>query len=261
MAGTRAHSWNPGQYLKFGGHRTRPAIELLARVDVAAPKSVYDLGCGPGNSTALLAERWPDANVAGVDGSADMLAQARGDHPGLDWVAADLAAWEPAAPADVLFSNAVLHWLDDHGALFPGLVGHLAPGGVLAVQMPNNFRSPSHTCMGDAIEAGPWAGRLRGVRRKQPVAEPRDYYGWLRPVASEVDIWETEYLQLLEGDNAVAEWTKGSALRPLLDALDSEAERDAFFEVYSKLVRKAYPKAPDGRTPFPFRRLFIVARR
>ncbi|MCH8237725.1 MAG: methyltransferase domain-containing protein, partial [Proteobacteria bacterium] len=147
------HAWNPGQYLKFAGHRLRPAVDLLARIDIDSPETVFDLGCGPGNVTALLAERWPEAHITGVDGSAPMLARAGAEHPGISWLEADLAAWEPEKPADLLFSNAALHWLDGHGSLFPRLMGHLNPGGVLAAQMPGNFAQPSHTCIREA--AGP----------------------------------------------------------------------------------------------------------
>ncbi len=253
-----AHAWNPGQYLKFAGHRLRPAVDLLARVDLASPETVFDLGCGPGNVTALLAERWPEAGITGVDGSAQMLARAGAEHPGISWLEADLAAWEPEKPADLLFSNAALHWLDGHGSLFPRLMGHLNPGGVLAVQMPGNYAQPSHTCIREA--AGPWMAKIGPVLRENPVAPPSDYYNFLKPVSADLDIWEATYIQELEGDNAAAEWLKGSALKPVLDALDDD-EREAFFDAYSALTRKAYPQRPDGKTLFPFRRVFIVAKK
>ena len=252
------HRWDPGQYLKFADARLRPAVDLLARVDHAAPKTVYDLGCGPGNVTRLLADRWPEAGVTGVDGSADMLARARAKHADIDWVEADLAAWAPAEPADVIFSNATLHWLPDHGALFPRLLKALTPGGVLAVQMPRNWSEPSHACMREA--AGPWLKKLDRVLPGVPVEPPGAYYGILSTVAANVDIWETVYLQIMEGDDPVAEWTKGSALKPVLDALGGD-ERKTYFDAYAALLRRAYPKSGDGKTPFPFRRLFIVARR
>jgi len=252
------HQWNPGQYLKFAGHRLRPALDLLARVHADEPKAVYDLGCGAGNVTRMLAERWPDARVVGVDGSPEMLERARADNPDIAWVAADLARWAPEKPADVLYSNAALHWLPDHAALFPKLMAALQPGGTLAVQMPRNWQEPSHACMREA--AGPWLKKLEKALPGVPVGPPEDYYRILAGVAADVDIWETVYLQILEGDNAVAEWTKGSALKPALDALD-QAEREAYFAAYSALLAKAYPKGADGKTPLPFRRLFIVAKR
>jgi len=253
-----SHQWNPGQYLKFAGHRLRPALDLLARVDAEDAKAVFDLGCGAGNVTRMLAERWPAARVVGVDGSPEMLERARAENPSITWLHADLAAWAPDRPADVLYSNAALHWLPDHAALLPRLMKALKPGGTLAVQMPRNWSEPSHTCMREA--AGPWLGKLAPVLPGVPVAKPEDYYGILASVAQAIDIWETVYLQILDGDNAVAEWTKGSALKPVLDALARE-ERAAYFEAYSALLAKAYPKRADGRTPFPFKRLFIVAKR
>lgn len=253
-----SHVWNPGQYLKFAGHRLRPAVDLLARIDMDSPSAVFDLGCGPGNVTALLAERWPEAGVTGLDSSAPMLARAGAEHPGISWVEADLAAWEPEKPADLLYSNAALHWLDDHGALFPRLMGHLAPGGVLAVGMPGNYAQPSHTCIREA--AGPWMAKIGPVLREHPVETPAVYHEILAPVAAELDIWETTYIQELEGDNAAAEWLKGSALKPVLDALDGD-EQEAFFDAYSALVGKAYPQRPDGKTLFPFRRVFMVAKK
>ena len=252
------HAWNPGQYLKYGGHRLRPAIDLLARVDTERPETVFDLGCGPGNSTRLLADRWPEARITGVDGSVDMLTQAAADLPGPDWVEADLNGWSPDRPADVLFSNAALHWLDDHAVLFPRLLEHLNPGGVLAVQMPGNFASPSHTLIREA--AGPWMDKIGPVMRADPVADLSVYYDALSPVAGHLDIWETVYVQALEGDNAAAEWIKGSALKPLLDALDEDEAQD-YFSAYSALAQKAYPARPDGKTLYPFRRVFVVAKR
>jgi trans-aconitate 2-methyltransferase len=252
--------WDPAKYLEFAGPRLRPALDLLARVPLAAPAIVYDLGCGAGNVTRLLAERWPLAALTGVDGSSAMLAEARRAAPAVTWVQADLASWRAPHPADLLFSNAALHWLDGHQDLLPRLVADLAPGGALAVQMPRNHGAPSHTEMVAAVEAGPWRGRLRPAVRARPVAEPAAYHDILHPHVSTLDIWETEYLHALEGDNPVVEWTRGSALKPLLDALE-EPERSAFLAEYAARIARAYPRRPDGLTLLPFRRLFIVARR
>jgi trans-aconitate 2-methyltransferase len=240
-------AWNPQQYLKFADHRRRPAIDLLARVALAAPGQVFDLGCGAGNVTRLLRERWPAARIVGVDSSAAMLAKARLEQPNVEWIEADLAAWRPDRPPDLLFSNAALHWLGGHETLFPALVGLLAPGGTLAVQMPRNHAAPSHTGMVEAARGGPWRARLEPVLRPNPVAAPE------RP-----DVWEIEYLQVLEGEDAVVEWTKGSALKPLLDALD-EPWRGQFLADYRARMRAAYPRRADGTTLFAFRRLFMVA--
>jgi trans-aconitate 2-methyltransferase len=250
--------WNPAKYLEFAGHRLRPALDLLARVPAAAPAVVHDLGCGAGNVTRILRERWPEAHVTGVDGSAAMLAAARAAVPEVTWVEADIGSWRGPRPADVVFSNAALHWLDDHARLFPRLVDGLTRGGALADQMPRYHGARSHTEMVLAAEAGPWRDRLRPVLRARPVAEPAVYHDILAPHVSRLDIWETEYLHVLEGDNPVVEWTRGSSLKPLLDALD-EPERSGFEAEYAGRIARAYPARPDGRTLYPFRRLFIVA--
>jgi trans-aconitate 2-methyltransferase len=253
-------TWDPAQYLKFGDHRLRPALDLMTRIPLESPGSVYDLGCGPGNITRLLAERWPGATVTGVDSSGDMLAKARQEAPAIAFQRADIAAWAPPAPADLLYSNATLHWLDDHAGLLPRLVAHLTPGGVLAVQMPRNPQSPSHLLMEAAAADGPWRTRLSQVRAVyQSVQTPDAYYRVLAPLAREVDIWETEYLHVLKGDNPVVEWTRGTALRPYLDALE-EPERGAFLANYAARIADAYPRQPDGRTLLPFRRIFFIAR-
>ncbi len=252
--------WSPEQYLKFAAPRFRPAQDLLARVLVEAPGTVYDLGCGAGNVTRMLAGRWPDAQIVGVDASEEMLAQAEREASGIIWQRRSVAEWTPEEPADVIYSNAALHWLPDHQTLFPRLMGSLAPGGVLAVQMPRNFNEPSHTLIWETLRAGPWRARLEHLVRPSPVAAPDFYYGLLAPLAVEVDIWETQYLQVLEGKDPVKEWTKGTWLKQFLDELD-EADRPAFEEDYAGRLRRAYPGREDGKTLFPFRRLFIVARR
>lgn len=257
-----ADTWDPSQYLKFAAPRLRPALDLLARVDAEAPAAVYDLGCGTGAATRLLAARWPAAAVSGVDSSPDMLSTARREEGGtsIAWVQSDLAEWAPSGATDVLFSNAALHWLDGHERLFPRLVGCLGAGGVLAVQMPRNHQAPSHTCMAEAARAGPWRARLESVLRPAPVEAADAYHGILAPLTAAVDIWETEYTHVLDGKNPVVEWTKSTALRPLLDALE-DGERDGFLAEYAACLAAAYPRRPDGTTLFPFRRLFIIAQR
>jgi trans-aconitate 2-methyltransferase len=251
-------AWDPAQYLKFADHRLRPAIDLLNRVALEAPGEIYDLGAGAGNVTRLIRERWPGARVTGVDDSPAMLARAAATAPAITWQQADLGAWTPPRPADLIYSNAALHWLTGHERLFPALLGGLAPGGVLAVQMPRNFGAPSHTLISEAARSGPWRATLEPLLRPAPVAEPAVYYDVLAPRTAALDIWETEYLQVLEGRDPVKEWTKGTWLRPLLDAL-AEPDRGRFEARYAELVARAYPPRADGRTLFPFRRLFIVA--
>ncbi len=253
-------TWDPNQYLKFADHRLRPALDLLSRVRAEEPGAVFDLGCGAGNVARLLAERWPEARVTGVDSSMAMLEKARAAAPRIAFIHAELAAWRAPEPAGVIYSNAAFHWLDGHETLFPRLVEQLAPGGTLAIQMPRNHRAASHTMMAEAAEAGPWKARLAGVESIRAVHDPDAYYRMLAPHAANLDIWECEYLQVLEGANPVLEWTKGTALRPYLDALD-DAARKGFLAAYSERIAAAYPPLPDGRTLFPFRRIFIVAER
>lgn len=237
----------------------RPALDLLARIPLDAPGAIVDLGCGPGNVTPALARRWPDANITGVDGSPEMLERARTDLPGASWLHADMKDWTPDAPVDLIYSNAALHWLDNHESVFPGLMKHVAPGGFLAVQMPCNWFAPSHTCIPEAVHGGPWRETLEPLLRPNPTGSSEDYYDILSPVTSSLDIWETEYCQILEGKNPVAEFVKGSQLKRFLDALD-EPERSAFESAYGELILAAYTKRSDGKTLFPFRRLFILAR-
>jgi trans-aconitate 2-methyltransferase len=254
-------SWSPEQYLRFEQPRLRPAFDLLARVALESPERICDLGCGTGSMTRVLAERWPQAQIFGVDASASMLSKARESQLGIEWIEADLGAWTPPAALDLIYSNAALHWLDDHARLFAKLVSMLRPGGVLAVQMPANFNAPSHTSMADAAHDGPWRATLAPLlKSSSPVAEAARYYEFLAPVMASVDIWETVYLQVLTGADPVKEWTKGTWLGPLLAALEP-GQREAFEANYAARVRAAYTPRADGRTLFPFRRLFIVARR
>jgi trans-aconitate 2-methyltransferase len=251
-------AWDPAQYLKFAGPRLRPALDLLQRIDAETPGIVYDLGAGAGNVTRLIAARWPDARTVGIDSSAEMLAKAAAENPAIEWQEADLASWRPDRPADVIYSNAALHWLPEHPQLLANLIGSLAPNGVLAVQMPRNFGAPSHTSISDTALEGTWRPVLEPLLNPSPVSPPEFYYDLLAPLAKRLDIWETEYLQVLEGVNPVKEWTKGTWLGPLLAALD-EPERSRFEAAYGERVAAAYPPRGDGKTLFPFRRMFLVA--
>jgi trans-aconitate 2-methyltransferase len=254
-------SWNPGQYLKFEQPRLRPALDLLARVPLDAPHRVCDVGCGTGALTRLMGERWPQAKVMGIDASAAMLDQAAAGAPAnVHWLKQDLASWQPHAAPDLIYSNAALHWLPDHATLLPRLLGHLATGGVLAVQMPRNFAAPSHTAIAEAAKNGPWHAKLEPLLRPTPVHDPAWYYDHLARHAAEIDLWETEYLHVLTGTDPVKEWTKGTWLGTFLNALEG-TERDAFERDYAARVQAAYPPRADGTTLFPFRRLFIVARK
>jgi len=250
--------WNPAQYEKFAQPRLRPALDLLARVRLDGPRAVADLGCGTGAVTRLVAERWPDAAVFGVDDSPAMLAEAAKPPGRIQWRRQNVAQWMPEIPIDLVVSNAALHWLADHASLFPRLLRALTAGGVLAVQMPRNFAAPSHTLIADTVRGGPWRAALEPLLGPSPVGEPAFYYRLLKPLASSVDVWECDYLQVLSGNDPVKEWVKGTWLAQFLDRLPPD-QRAAFEDAYAQRVATAYPREADGTTLFPFRRLFIVA--
>jgi trans-aconitate 2-methyltransferase len=249
-------SWDDEQYLKFADQRTRPARELLARVPLAAARRVLDLGCGPGNSTALLRERWPDAQLTGVDSSAEMLERARADQPDIEWIEADAGSFDPEEPVDVLFSNALLQWLPAHDVLVPSLLARVRPGGVLAFQVPRNFSEPSHRLMRET--PGPWASRTAAVRPRSPVESPSFYYDLLAPNARSVDIWQTTYEHVMADATAIVDWVKGTGLRPYLDVLAPE-ERSTFLDAYTRGIDAVYPPRCDNLRLFSFPRLFVVA--
>ena len=250
--------WNPSVYMSFGDERTRPAVELLARIACENPARVVDLGCGPGNSTAVLAARWPKADLEGVDSSADMLVEARNSPVRAEWIEADVASWSPASRYDVIFSNATLQWLDHHEKLIPRLLGFLVKGGTFAFQVPHNMDAPSHCLMREAAAAGPWGPKLAHVR-EVAVLTSESYFDILSACCAGVDIWETEYLHILDGEDAVYRWVSGTGLRPFVQALAGD-QREAFIADYKKRLAVAYPRRADGTTLFPFRRLFAVAR-
>ena len=255
-------SWNADQYLKFAAERTQPARDLLARIRVERPSRVVDLGCGPGNSTQLLVERWPAAEVSGIDNSPAMIDAARRDHPKNKWAVGDISAWgdEGGAPFDVVFSNAALQWVPDHARLYPRLFGRVAAGGALAVQVPMNLDAPAHTAMRDLAATPAWACLLpKGGVREWYVHDARFYYDCLAPLAARLDLWETEYLHVMDGAEAIVEWYKGTGLRPFLDALPSDADRENFLADYTDRIADAYEAQADGRVLFPFRRFFLVA--
>lgn len=251
--------WDPESYRRHLDDRLRPGLDLLARVDLASPDLAVDLGCGTGELTRHLAGVWPGARVIGLDSSPEMLSRARSSGSRIEWVEGRIERWEPPRPPSLVFSNAALHWVDDHAALFPRLAGLLAPGGVLAVQMPANHHAASHRVIAAAAKDGPWSERLGPLVRESPVAAPEWYHRLLSPVAGRVDVWATEYLHRLRGPDPVFEWVSGSVLRPLLDALDPPDRRELAGRVRDDLAA-AYPPEPDGTVLFPFRRLFVVAR-
>ena len=258
--------WDPDQYARFHDHRLRPALELLDRVPLTGASLVYDLGCGTGTVTRTIAARFPDARVIGLDSSPEMLAKAAAEPGRIEWVRADIADWEPEEPPDLIYSNAALHWLEDHEALFPRLFGALAPGGCLAVQMPLSHAQPSHVLMCETLASGgtggsPLAGEaVAAAAARDWVLDPGAYYELLAPGAAQLDVWETTYFHRLEGEDAVLEWVKATGLRPVLNGLEG-ADLERFLNVYRRQLREAYPRRADGTTVYPFPRLFLVATR
>jgi trans-aconitate 2-methyltransferase len=260
-----AACWDPQQYLRYENERERPFAELLARVVHPRPLEVVDLGCGPGTTTARLLERWPDAHIVGVDNSSEMIAHAAPlAVPGrLEFRAGDLRQWAPDRPVDVLLTSATLQWVPGHEALFPHFVESLAPGGVFAFQVPGNFDEPSHTLLYELAGSDRWGARLGHLVRPSPVMGPPDYLSALLATSAQSDVWETTYFHILHGADAVLEWVRGSALRPFLAALDlpdmPDDDAAEFLSAYAAVLRLAYPRDTDGRTIFPFRRIFGVA--
>jgi trans-aconitate 2-methyltransferase len=255
--------WDPEQYLRFADERSRPFRDLLARVAAQNPRLVADLGCGPGTLTRILADRWPEARIEGVDSSYEMVQRAEAELSELGERAvatlADIRKWEPAGPVDVLVSNATLQWIPGHLDLLERLVGWVAPAGWLAVQVPGNFGEASHTLLAEVAARPRWRERLAEVPRPS-AEEPATYLARLAELGLEVDAWETTYLQVLPGEDAVLQWMRGTGLRPVLSALADDDERAAFEAEYSELLRQAYPRRSFG-TLLPYRRIFLVAQR
>ncbi|WP_232628050.1 trans-aconitate 2-methyltransferase [Methylobacterium sp. Leaf118] len=253
--------WNAAQYLRFASERTRPAADLLARVPLRTPDHVVDLGCGPGNATALLAERFPGASVVGVDSAPDMVAQARHALPRLRFVEGDMRDFHPEAPPDLIFANAVLQWLPDHAGLLLRLVRQLAPGGCLAVQMPDNLDEPSHRLMRAVAADGPWASAIGDpAAARTPILGAGAYYDLLRGAGCAVDLWATTYQHPLADAAAIVAWLQATGLRPFLAPLSTE-HRAGFLAAYERALEAAYPRRDDGMVLLAFPRLFLVARR
>ena len=254
-------AWDPNLYLKFGDERTRPAADLLARVPLQNPMRIVDLGCGPGNSTALLAARYPRADLTGFDSSAEMLVQARASRIKARWAQGDFDTWSPTEAPDLIYANAAFQWSDDPIALTTRLFKTLAPGGVIALQVPQNFDQPSHVEVRAAVDDGPWAAKLKTARQYDPgFAKAPGYARALAPLAAALDIWTTEYLHRLEGADPVFRWMSGTGLRPFTQALAGEERAQFEAKVRANLAR-AYPPESDGKTLFPFRRLFVIAQK
>ncbi|MGO4306163.1 trans-aconitate 2-methyltransferase [Cupriavidus sp. RAF12] len=255
-------TWSATQYVQFEDERTRPVRDLVGAIPTQQAKRVVDIGCGPGNSTEVLAARYPDAEATGLDSDQDMVTAARKRLADIRFDIADVATWNDPGPYDVILANAVFQWVPDHATLFPSLIKKLAPGGSLAVQMPDNLNEPPHLLMRDTAMNGRWSPKLSAAAEaRTPLASERWYYELLKPHCTRVDIWRTIYQHPLKGGAAaVVEWFKGSGLRPFLAPLD-EAEKADYLRQYEAAIAKVFPALPDGTVLLPFPRVFIVATR
>jgi trans-aconitate 2-methyltransferase len=254
-------AWDAGLYLQFANERARPAADLISRIDLHNPAHVVDIGCGTGNSTEMIHERWPQAAMTGVDSSAEMLAKAKTAHPDWNWVQADAVTWKSPHRFDLVFSNAALHWVPDHAKLFPALFELVAPGGAFAIQMPGNFHAPAHRIMAEVAHEPLWRDALQNASAGIGVESLPFYYDLLHPLAARLDLWETEYLHIMDSPESILEWIRSTGMRPYLQALPDDQQRKRFQDLCLERFRKAYPQRPSGNVLFPFRRVFVMAYR
>jgi len=256
-------AWDPNLYLKYANERARPAADLIAQIHLEAPRKIVDLGCGPGNSTEQLQARWPQAAVTGVDNSPEMLAQAKARHADWHWVLGDIESWQPEAEVDLIFSNAAFHWVPGHATLFRSLISRVVPGGAMAAQMPNNFHSAAHAVIQEVAANGDprWNKAMASAPGTFTIQPAGFYYDVLRKHARRVDIWETEYQHVMDGPKAIFDWIRSTGMRPYLDRLADDEQRQLFEEMCLEGFQEAYPPNDQGKSLFPFRRMFIIAYR
>lgn len=252
-------TWDPHLYLKFSGERTRPAAELAARITVERPRRIIDLGCGPGNSTAVLRARWPNADIAGLDRDETMLAAARESEPGVQWISGDAAKWQSSRAYDIVFSNAMLQWLRNQPAVLSWWFAAVRPGGALAVQVPNHVGSTLHRCMAEIANRPEWRDATAEAGGAIETHNTAYYYDALCQAADRIDAWETEYQHVVSGPRDILDWVRATGLRPFLSALPSDDERRRFETELTRRLADEYPRRPDGRVLFPFRRIFWIA--
>ncbi|MEM1369388.1 MAG: methyltransferase domain-containing protein [Cyanobacteria bacterium P01_H01_bin.15] len=253
--------WDSSHYLRYSTERTRAAVDLLARVNLPAPRRIADIGCGPGNSTALLWSRWPDSKVVGIDNSSEMLATARTAYPEREWIECNARQWRPSKPYDLVFSNAALQWLPEHSSLVQMLFEQVATGGALAFQVPSAQYALVRRLIFEISQESPWDQQMQGPRSRLTIEPPEFYYDALASEAETLDIWETDYMHVMESHEAILDWISSTGLRPFLNALDTDADREAFTNELRHRIASGYELRIDGKVLFPFRRTFVIAYR
>ncbi len=254
-------TWNPNHYLQFADERTRPAVDLVSRIQLPNPRTLVDLGCGPGNSTQVLRQRWPQAHLLGIDKSPEMIAAARSKYPDQEWLLGDVSKWKAEKPVDLVFSNAAFQWVPNHQHLITHLFAQVTDGGALAFQIPSNRYAEVRLHLHEIAEDPIWRERMHGPKSALIIEEPDFYYETLAEQANNLDIWETEYHHIMDSPEAIVDWISSTGLRPFLQVLADEQERELFTSKLQKSVRTSYPKCKNGKVLFPFRRLFVVAYR
>lgn len=250
--------WNPNQYLKFATERTQASVDLASRIEIENPQSIIDVGCGPGNSTQVLRRRWNNADIFGIDSSADMIAKASHDYQNVEWIVGDASIFEFERRYDIVFSNAAVQWMPNHEAIIPRLFGNVSQGGALAVQMPQDKELPIHQALLEVSKSSKWSGFTSGAEKLVVYHDANYYYDLLSKLSGKFNLWETIYYHVLNSQAEIVEWYKGSLMRYFLERIPSEAGRKDFEdEVLAKCV-EAYPNRRDGKVLFPFKRIFFV---
>jgi trans-aconitate 2-methyltransferase len=253
--------WDALHYLRYSDERTRAALDLVSRINLDAPINVADIGCGPGNSTCLLWQRWPKSQIIGIDNSPEMIAAAKKSYPDRKWVLSDAEHWKPSTSFDLIFSNAALHWLPRHEALIRHLFSCVTNGGALAFQIPSAIYPKVRSLIHDISRSPKWNRFMDVPRSILTMESPAFYYGTLALDAVAIDIWETEYIHVMKSATAIVDWIASTGLRPFLDALATDGERKEFTDELNRRVAANYELQPDGKILFPFRRTFVIAYR
>jgi trans-aconitate 2-methyltransferase len=253
------NDWEPDLYLKFATERTQPTIDLVSRINLAEPERIIDVGCGPGNSTRVLRNRWPHAEIIGLDKSPEMIRAARTAFPGENWILADATTWKDVKPFDIVFSNAVFQWIPDHSHLINHWMSQVSRNGIMAFQVPAHYDSPVHQVILEVSRDPKWNKKMEAARNALTKEKPGFYYDLLRTIPSRIDIWETIYYHIVEGPNSIVEWFRGTGLRPYLDVLTKVEERHEFETMIKHGYTQKYPPQKDGKVLFPFKRLFVIA--